>query len=238
MATDLLLSSGFLAFARHAGVLQAIEERGVGVEAVVGTSSGALVGALWAAGMPSRHIEAEIAAKRPLSLMALHAAPWRGLFSLAPLIAWLRAKLPADFAGLPRPFAVGTTAPGGRATLVRDGPLPEAVAASCAMPWVFAAIPVAGEPHQDGGAVDRLMVGPWRDWRPGRSAVAHLVARTAGVDSDDPLDGVTVIRTARSGASFWSLGDVAAQAAEARAAALATLDEAGRSVVEPSTHAG
>ena len=50
MGFDLVLSSGFLAFARHVGVLRAVERSGQDVTGVCRTSSGALVGALWAAG--------------------------------------------------------------------------------------------------------------------------------------------------------------------------------------------
>jgi hypothetical protein len=69
------------------------------------------------------------------------------------------------------------------------------------------------------------MVGPWRAWRGDRPAIAHLVDRTGGTDVDTPLTGLAVIRTPRSGASFWSLGDVAAGAALARARAEAVLAE-------------
>lgn len=223
MAHDLLLSSGFLAFARHVGVLQAVEARGLPVDAIVGTSSGALVGALWAAGIPGADLEALVASQRPFDLMGVHASVWRGAFSLDPLVAWLEARLPPTFADLDRPFAVGVVAPDGRPRLLRDGPLAPAVAASCAIPWVFVPIALDGALYRDGGVVDRLMLAPWRAWRGDRPAVAHLVDRTGGKDADAPLDGVTVIRTPRSGASFWSLGDVPAAAALARARAEAVL---------------
>ena len=47
---DVILSSGFLAFARHIGVFDAIEECDIEVDAICGTSSGSMVGALYAAG--------------------------------------------------------------------------------------------------------------------------------------------------------------------------------------------
>ena len=51
---DLVLSSGFLAFAAQCGFLQAVEESGIAVDGVCGTSSGALAGALWASGWPAQ----------------------------------------------------------------------------------------------------------------------------------------------------------------------------------------
>ena len=225
MPHDLLLSSGFLAFARHVGVLQAVEASGVRVDAVVGTSSGALVGALWAAGVPAAELERLVATRRPFDLMGWHAAIWRGAFSLDPLVAWLEGLLPSTFADLRHPLAVGVVAPGGGAALLREGPLARAVAASCAIPGVFAPVELGGARYRDGGAVDRLMVGPWRAWRGDRPAIAHLVDRTGGTDVDTPLTGLAVIRTPRSGASFWSLGDVAAGAALARERAEGVLAE-------------
>jgi len=223
MSHDLLLSSGFLAFARHVGVLQAVEARRVHVDAVVGTSSGALVGALWAAGLPAAELERLVAARRPFDLMGWHAAVWRGAFSLDPLVAWLEDLLPPTFADLRRPFAVGVVASGGGAALLREGPLARAVAASCAIPGVFVPVELGGALYRDGGVVDRLMVAPWRAWRGDRPAIAHLVDRTGGKDADTPLTGLALIRTPRSGASFWSLGDVVAGAALARERADAVL---------------
>ncbi len=220
---DLLLSSGFLAFARHVGFLQAVEAERVPVDAVVGTSSGALVGALWAAGVPGAELERLVAGRRPLDLMGLHAAPWRGLFVLEPLVAWLREHLPPTFEELPRPFAAGVAATDGTPTLLMSGPLPEAVAASCAIPWLFVPVAHGAQRWRDGGVVDRLMVGPWRAWRGERPGLAHVVERTGGRDVDVDLAGVRVVRTPRSSATFWSLGDVPAAAAEARARASAAL---------------
>lgn len=215
---DLLLSSGFLAFANHVGVLQAVEAEGVAIDAVVGTSSGALVGALWAAGHDATTLEAMVAGRRPFDLMGWHTRPWRGLFSLDPLLSWLREHLPPTFEGLQRPFAAGVSGPSG-AALLTSGPLPEAVAASCAIPAIFVPIPHGDALYRDGGTVDRLMVEPWRSWRPGRRAIAHLVDRTGGKDVAFSAEDLTVVRTPRSGASFWSLGDVPAAVARARAAA-------------------
>jgi predicted acylesterase/phospholipase RssA len=228
---DLLLSSGYLAFARHAGVLRALEERAVPIDAVVGTSSGSVVGALWASGMSSAAIVAQLEATRPWDFVALHVAPWRGLLRLDPMIAWLRTVLPSTFDGLARPFAVGVSVRRGatvEAHLLRAGPLPEAVAASCAIPGLFAS-PLDGPwgAWQDGGYADRLMAGPWRDWRGERAGLGHAVARSAGREVPPP-PALPVIRTERARASLWGLRDVRAQADEAALAAHRALDAAGR----------
>lgn len=215
---DLLLSSGFLAFARHAGVLAAVEEAApeLDIGAVVGTSSGSLAGALWAAGHSASDVARELSQHRPLGLMRGHLQPWRGLFHLGALVRYLEGLLPPTFAELRRPLALGVVTTAGEHRLLTSGSLPHAVAASCAMPWVFKPVTVAGVPYQDGGAADRLCVDPWRAWRPGRQAIAHQVERTAGKNVDTDLSGVQLIATPRSGATFFSLGDFHGQVAEAR----------------------
>lgn len=58
-AHDLVLSSGFLAFAGHSGFLQAIEDAGVKVSGVMGTSAGALAGSLYCAGYTPRQVRTQ-----------------------------------------------------------------------------------------------------------------------------------------------------------------------------------
>lgn len=220
---DLVLSSGFLAFARQAGVLAAIEAVGPPIDGVCGTSSGALAGALWAAGMPAAQVAVELSSRQPWQLMRLHGAFWRGLFSMGEVIDLLGALLPATFSDLQRPFAVGVRLPDGSHGLVSEGPLAPAVAASCAMPVVFAPVELAVGPCQDGGAIDRVGLDAWRAWRGLRPTIVHQVDRTAGAAVSLDLDQVTLIRTPRSGARFWNLGDFEGQRAEAEALATAVL---------------
>jgi predicted acylesterase/phospholipase RssA len=222
---DLLLSSGFLAFARHLGVVEALQERGLEIDAVVGTSSGALVGALVLAGHSTEAIAAELSSGSPLSRLSPSLTPWRGLLSMSRLERRLEALLPAHIQDLPRPLGVGVTGEDGRFRLLTSGPLPAAVTASCAMPVLFSPVRVNGERCFDGGARDRLGVEAWRRWRPGRPAVAHWVERSAGRDVAFDPAGLHLIRTPRSGARLWSLGDFEGQQGEARALARAALAE-------------
>lgn len=223
MPVDLVLSSGFLAFAAHAGFLAAIEEEGTVVDGICGTSSGALAGALWAAGMDARAIFARLTARRPLAWARPHRAPWRGALSLAPVLAELGSLLPATFEALDRPFGVGVRAPDGSHRLITRGRLPEAVAASCAVPWLFAPIGIDGEWLADGGAVDRTALSAWRRARPDTEVVLHLIERTAGA-LGEALDGATrVVRSPRSGASLWNLGDPVAAFETSRTNARAAL---------------
>ena len=208
------MSSGYLAFARHVGFLSALEESTLKVEAIVGTSSGALIGALWAAGLRGEEIAALISERAPLSYLRLRFTG--GLFSLEPMIELLRQHLPERFEELPIPLAAGVVDDRGQYRLITEGPLPEAVAASCAVPYLFRAITIGGERLRDGGVSDRVGWAAWRAWRPSRApsqALVHWVNRTHGKDVPLPSDA-TVVRSPRSRAHLWSLGPFAQQVHE------------------------
>lgn len=53
---DLVLSSGFLAFASHSGFLKAVSEAEINVGGVMGTSAGALSGSLYSAGYSPKQV--------------------------------------------------------------------------------------------------------------------------------------------------------------------------------------
>ena len=220
---DLILSSGFLAFARHAGVLAALETQKISINAVVGTSSSSLVGALWCAGLPVARISEALARHRPITLMRPNPTPWRGVFRLDAMIRYLETLLPRSFDDLARPLAVGVIDEEGRYQLLREGLLAHAVAASCAMPYIFQPIVLNEQPYQDGGTADRLGIDAWRALRPNARAIAHQVARTAGNDVTTDLRDITMINTPRSGANFLSLGDFQGQLREAETLAEAAL---------------
>lgn len=221
---DLVLSSGFLAMARHCGVLAALEDRGVPIDAVCGTSSGALVGALWSAGLSAGDIAERLSATPPWRILVPSARPWRGLFGLGALRRRIARDLPERFEDLRRPFAVGVVDATRRPRILTSGPLVPAVAASCAVPFLFAPQLLDGERLADGGAADRLMIEPFREWRGVRPTVVHKVESTMGRDAAVPGDAL-VLDTPRSKATFAGWNDFAAQMAEARRLAEAALED-------------
>jgi len=220
---DLVLSSGFLAFGSQAGFLAAVEDAEVRVDAVCGTSSGALAASLWLAGMRAAEVFELLTSRAPLRTVCLNARWWRGAFRLDPVIELLRQHLPARFEDLDRPFAVGVADSLGGHRLLCSGPLPEAVAASCAMPYIFEPVPINGESFVDGGAVDRTGIMPFRAMRDGRPLLVHMVDRSHGVDGPMPPDDVCIVRSKRSGAQLWKLGPAAQRFRETRAATLRAL---------------
>ena len=78
---DVLLSSGFLAFARHIGFRRVIVEKHSQISGICGTSSGAVVGALWASGMDESSMIELLHEPRPIKQVDFHWKVWTGLFS-------------------------------------------------------------------------------------------------------------------------------------------------------------
>ena len=91
-------------------------------------------------------VAAELARVAPIQLLRPNMQPWKGgVLSLDPVVERLRQLLPATFEELPVPLAVGVVDQTGKHMLIRSGPLPEAVAASAAIPMVFAAVDIPGK---------------------------------------------------------------------------------------------
>jgi NTE family protein len=151
----LALSSGFFGFFAHAGVVGVLEEEGLLPARVCGSSAGALVGALWAAGVPAGRIREELLALRRAQFW--DPRPGLGLLRGALFREKLAALLPVPtFAACPTPLSLSAYELRGRRTVVlRDGPLVPAVYASCAAPVLFQPVRIDGRLHLDGGVRDR-----------------------------------------------------------------------------------
>ena len=103
--------------------------------------------------------------------------------------------------------------------MVTKGNLVDALAASCAVPYMFCPMPFQGIMYRDGGFADRIGLKTWKEIRPDpeQELCAHIVDRSNGVANEEGLDGVKVIRTPRSFASLFSMGDFKGQLVEAAA---------------------
>lgn len=214
---DIVLSSGFLAFARHIGFRRACVEQNVPVTGICGTSSGSVVGALWANGLSEQEMIDLLHVPRPLDVVDFHWKIWTGLFQFHTLKERLRAVLPEKIQDLPIPFGVGLCTMDRKAIMVCEGNLVDALAASCAVPYMFSPMVFEGTLYRDGGFADRIGLRAWKSIRPDpkQSLCAHIVDRSNGVPNEEGLEGVKVIRTPRSFASLFSMGDFTGQLEEA-----------------------
>lgn len=134
------LGGGVVRGLAHIGVLAELEDAGIPIDIVAGTSVGAVVGALYAAGMSTAEIE-YIAGKIRWRDLARPVWPRRGLLTFEPLErTFIRLLGDITFADLARPFAtVCTDMRTGRQVVIDRGRVAAAVRAS-------ASVPVAVEP--------------------------------------------------------------------------------------------
>lgn len=160
MKTGLVLSGGGARGIAHIGVLQGLGELGISPDIISGTSSGALIGALYAAGHAPHRILELVKAHSSASLvrMALFSD---GLFSAAGLKHILEAAIPKDnFEHLPIPlFVTATDINAGRPVAFSRGPLHELLVASSAIPGVFTPVRHRHYDLVDGGITDNLPAG-------------------------------------------------------------------------------
>ena len=152
---SLAMSSGFFAFYAHTGMLASLTVTGFRPRGIAGSSAGALVGGLWAAGL-----EAEALANVLLTLKREDFwDPGAGIGLLAgkKFDAVLRRILPvAQMQAARVPLAISVFDILKRQTVVlRTGDIALAVRASCAVPAMFQPVWIAKRAYWDGGIKDR-----------------------------------------------------------------------------------
>jgi NTE family protein len=153
----LALGGGAVRGAAHIGVLDVFDRVGLAPAMIAGTSAGAVVGALYAAGRSAAEITA-LAGTLHWARLVRPSITRRALFETGRLGSFLHDALDGrDFAALPRPFAaVACELTTGRRVVMRDGPVSTAVLASTAIPGVFPPVERDGMLLVDGGLADMV----------------------------------------------------------------------------------
>jgi NTE family protein len=165
----------------HIGVIQVLEEAGIAVDSVVGTSAGSLVAALYASGHNGTQLQA-LALAMDESAITDWAFPGRGLLRGEALARYVREQTSArTIEQMRRPLGiVATDLDSGAPVLFRRGDAGLAVRASSAVPAVFQPVKIGGREYVDGGLVSPVPV------RFARQMGAELVI---AVDISFPPDG-------------------------------------------------
>jgi NTE family protein len=179
----LALGSGGARGYAHIGVIEELRDRGYDVVGVAGSSMGALVGGLHAAGALDEFAEWAKTLSQSAVLRLLDPA-WRGpgFFRAEKVLDVVRDLLGgAEIEKLPIPYtAVTTDLITGKALWLQRGPLDVAIRASIAIPGMIAPHVLEGRVLVDGGILDPLPVGPLA----GTNADVTIAVSLAGADSD------------------------------------------------------
>jgi NTE family protein len=181
----LALGGGFARGIVHIGVLKVLEEEGIPISCVAGTSVGALIGAAYCSGVSTDELE-QIAARVRFKDLARWTLSRYGFATNMRMITFLNKILKVHtFEELHIPLAVTATDFGsGEGVIFRSGPLNDAVRASCAYPGVFLPVKVGGRLLIDGMLAHSLPTKPARDM--GADKVLAVSLRSRWTNNDGP----------------------------------------------------
>ncbi len=163
----LALGAGAARGLAHIGVLEVLEEHGIPIDIVAGTSMGSVVGCLFANGASGKMIHG---LAQQICSMEYHK-----LFDITlPRLGLIRGQrvdmiirtLTGDrmIEQMKLPFAaVSACLEDGTARVFKSGKAAEAVRASISIPGVFEPVALDGKTYVDGGVLDRVPVGVARE---------------------------------------------------------------------------
>ena len=160
----LVLSGGAARGFAHIGAIKALEAQGIVPDLVVGTSAGAVVGALYAAGNGGFELQ-RLAMQMEEGQVSDWSLPDRGVIRGEALQNFINNAVgQRSLEKLPRLFgAVATDLQSGEATVFRIGNTGMAVRASSSVPGVFQPVKINGREYVDGGLVSPVPVKAARD---------------------------------------------------------------------------
>jgi len=177
MEISLALGGGGIRGVAHIGVLRALESHGFKIRAIAGTSSGGLVGAVYAAGFNTEEIEEtvnELDRNRSFSRHLNEQPSLLGLSSIAKKLSELLAD--RTFEDLVIPFAAtAVSLHSGKEIILRKGKVIDAVLATIAVPGVFPSMVIDGKTLIDGGVLDPVPVQVARWMRPDLPVIAVIL---------------------------------------------------------------
>lgn len=154
----LALGAGSTKGFAHIGVLQVLEENHIPIDLVAGSSIGAIVGGIYAAGTDLRLLERFALQLNLREYLDVGRPRSGGLLRgdrLEELIALLTHR--ADFAHTRIPFySVAVDAAMGEAVVLHSGPVSRAVRASMSIPGIFMPVEINGRMYVDGGVIERI----------------------------------------------------------------------------------
>lgn len=136
----------------HIGVIKVLEAQGIAPDVIVGTSAGAVVGALYASGNSGFELQ-KLAHKLDESKISDWSVPDRGVLKGEALQQFVNdAVAQRAIESLKKPFAVVATDLGsGESIVFRSGNTGMAVRASATVPGVFKPVSINGHEYVDGG---------------------------------------------------------------------------------------
>ncbi|MGZ8429630.1 MAG: patatin-like phospholipase family protein [Candidatus Deferrimicrobiaceae bacterium] len=180
---SLVLGSGGARGLAHIGVIDWLTENGYAIRSIAGSSMGALIGGIYAAGKLDLFTRWVTNLRRMDVLRLLDLAfESTGLFKGERVIGVLQ-ELTGDrnIEDLPLPFtAVATDIQNGKEVWLSRGPLFDAIRASIAIPMIFTPHTIEGRRLVDGGLVNPIPIGPTLRDRTNLTVAVNASAQPTG----------------------------------------------------------
>lgn len=188
----LALGGGAARGLAHIGVLQALNESGLRISAIAGTSAGAIIGALYAGGL-TPHQLAQLAQHTTWAHLVRLTVPRRGLVDTRKLEDFINSLLRGKtFAQLDIPFAcVATDLVSGEEVILREGNVAAAVRASASVPGIMVPVVRDGRLLVDGGVVNNVPVSVTRQL--GADVVVAVDVNAGAILDRDPKGIIQII---------------------------------------------
>lgn len=169
----LALSGGAARGIAHIAVLDTLEQEGIPIHAIAGTSAGSIIGALYCAGLPLSRIERILLNAKWKDVLKF-TIPRQGLISSEGIYRFMEDILPVKkFSALPLPFAaVATDLHTGEKVVLSSGSIARAVQASCSLPIIFTPTEINKKMLVDGGIASQIPVRAVREQLRAKKVIA------------------------------------------------------------------
>jgi NTE family protein len=174
-AIGLALGGGFARGIAHIGVLKVLEEEGIPIRVVTGTSVGALIGAAYCSGLSCSELE-DLAHSVRFTTFARWTISRYGFASNDRMVSFLARTLKAKtFEDLRTPLGVtATDFNTGEGVVFHSGSLIDPIRASCAYPGMFLPVEIRGRYLVDGMLSHPVPSRPLREMGADRVLAVHL----------------------------------------------------------------
>jgi NTE family protein len=174
-AIGLALGGGFARGMAHIGVLKVLEEEGIPIRFVAGTSVGALIGASYCSGLSLEDLE-RVAHSCRFTTFARWTVSRYGFASNDRMVSFLNRTLKVKtFEELRIPLGVtATDFNTGQGVVFHSGSIIDPVRASCAYPGMFLPVEIRGRYLVDGMLSHPVPTRPLRDMGAERVLAVHL----------------------------------------------------------------
>lgn len=164
MKVGLALSGGVARGPAHVGVLSVLEDAGIPIHCVAGSSAGSLVGAAYCAGLDMDQLR-QLGPQFKWRKLARFSMPGRGFLTFAPLEQFVKEMLgDINIEALSKPYAANATdILLGEPILLKQGSVARAIHASSAVPGLVKPVEINGRLLCDGGVTNNCPVDAVRE---------------------------------------------------------------------------